>query len=320
MSAAATLADALAQRVDELVPELLSEAVRKGNYWSVGSTTNEAGDSLYIHRTGAKAGRWSDPAADQFGDMLDLVNEKVCGGHDIPQAMRWARSWLGLDTEPLTASERRPRQIPPAQSAEDKAAIGAARAIWCKTREIAGTIGEKYFRHRGITIGLPETLRFNPALFHHLSGLTLPAIVAAISGPDHKVTAVQCIFVRPDGGGKADVADPKITRGRMLNGAVRLGPDGPTLGIAEGVETALSAMQIHSAPVWAACGSRLDAIAIPDHVKWLAIFGDNGDPGVKAAERAAVKLAREGRTIKFVYPSGGYKDWNDALRPREVAA
>jgi DNA primase len=239
----------------------------------------------------------------------------------MPQAMRWARSWLGLDTEYSLASiERRPRHIPPAQSAEDEAAIGAARTIWGKAREIAGTRGETYFRHRGIDIDLPPTLRFHPALFHHPSGLALPAVVAAISGPGGKVTAVQCTFIRSDGCGKAEVEQPKITRGRMLNCAVRPAPAGPTLGIAEGVETALSAMQIHSAPVWAACGSRMDAIAIPDYVRWLAIFGDNGEPGVNAAERAAVKLAREGRTIKFVYPPEGHKDWNDALRAREVAA
>jgi hypothetical protein len=134
------------------------------------------------------------------------------------------------------------------------------------------------------------------------------------------VTAVQCTFIRPGGCGKAEVEQPKITRGRMLNGAVRLDHAGPTLGLAEGVETALSAMQMHGVPVWAACGSRMDAIAIPADVERLVIFGDNGAPGVNAAERATIKHARSGRSIEIAYPPNGQKDWNDALRARAVAA
>jgi hypothetical protein len=207
-----------------------------------------------------------------------------------------------------------------AQAAEDKAAIAAARGIWRKAQAISGTIGETYFRSRDIAVDLPTTVRFAPSIFHHPSGRVLPAVVAALSGPDRKITAVQTIAIAEDGHGKAAVDQPKITRGRMLSGAVRLAAAGPTLGIAEGVETALSAMQMHGVPVWAACGSRLDAIAIPDTVERLIIFGDNGEAGVTAAERAAIKHARQGLTIEINYPPSGSKDWNDELRAREVAA
>src|SRR4029450_1655424 len=117
MSGAAVLADALAQRVDDLVPALLPSAKCKGGYWTIGNLSNEPGSSLYIHRSGAKVGKWSDTATGQFGDCLDLVNEVIGGGRDMPQAMRWARSWLRLDTEPLTAMGRGPRHIPPGQRA-----------------------------------------------------------------------------------------------------------------------------------------------------------------------------------------------------------
>jgi hypothetical protein len=49
MSAAAVLADALAQRVDDLVPALLPSAKCKGGYWTIGNLSNEPGSSLYIH-------------------------------------------------------------------------------------------------------------------------------------------------------------------------------------------------------------------------------------------------------------------------------
>jgi hypothetical protein len=303
----------LAEQVDALVTELLPSARRNGGYWSIGNLAGDAGSSLYIHRSGAKVGKWTDTATGQFGDLLDLVNEIVAGGRDVPQAIRWARSWLGLDTEPITAIERRPRHIATAQSAEDEAAIGAARGLFKCAKSAAGTLAKVYFEFRGIDTPLPPSIRFMGALTHHPTGKALPAVIAAISGPDHKATAAQRIYLRHDGRDKADVDDPKLTLGRMLNGACRLAAATSELGLSEGIETGLSAMQMHGVPVWAACGSRMDAVAVPDDVEHLVIFGDNGVPGVNAAERAAIKHARVGRSIEIAYPPNG-KDWNDELQ------
>ncbi len=46
--------------------------------------------------------------------------------------------------------------------------------------------------------------------------------------------------------------------GSIGNGAVRLGRAGKALGLAEGIETGLSAQQLFEVPVWAALGSRMD--------------------------------------------------------------
>jgi hypothetical protein len=126
---------------------------------------------------------------------------------------------------------------------------------------------------------------------------------------------VQRIYLRLDGEGKAGVSDPKLTLGRMLNGACRLARAFETLGIAEGVETALSAMQLHGIPTWAACGSRMDAIAVPESVTRLVIFADNGAPGVRAAERAKAAHVHL-RGVEIVHPPGTFKDFNDELRAR----
>jgi hypothetical protein len=73
-------------------------------------------------------------------------------------------------------------------------------------------------------------------------------------------------------------------------------------------------MELHRIPVWAACGSRLDAIAIPDAVERLIIFADNGTAGVRAAERAVIAHKGAVAEIAVCFPPQPHKDWNDMLK------
>ncbi len=86
------------------------------------------------------------------------------------------------------------------------------------------------------------------------------------------------------------------------------------LGLAEGVETALSATQLFEIPVWAALGSRLDRIDVPDNVIEVQVFSDNGEPGHEAAEKAAEKFTSQGRRVVLRFPPEPFGDWNDALQ------
>jgi hypothetical protein len=282
----------------------------------------EAGGGLYLHRAGPKVGKWVDAATCEFGDALDLVNATLFGGQDLPRAMEWARNWLRLDPQ-HSAPELPPRANQPKshQHDGDEAAIAVARNLWRTARPITGTLGERYLRARAITFDpLPPTLCYNPALMHFPTGIALPALIAAISDADGKVTAVQRIYLCLDGSDKANVKDPKMTLGRMRNSACRLAPASPELGLTEGVETGLSAMELHGVPVWAACGSRLDAIAIPESVDRLIIFADDGEPGRRAAERAASVHKRTSRTVEIKLPPKPHKDWNDVERAAARAA
>jgi hypothetical protein len=165
---ASELAERLADRVDELVPELLPGVRRSGGYWQVGNTAGNAGDSLYIHRNGHKLGKWTDAATGDFGDLLDLVNHALFGAHDTVAAMRWASGWLGLDpSTPRPAVPARAARPKTHQHDGDEAAIAAARAIWCAAVPIAGSRADVYSRTRAISIELPLTLRYSPALQHH---------------------------------------------------------------------------------------------------------------------------------------------------------
>ena len=88
-------------------------------------------------------------------------------------------------------------------------------------------------------------------------------------------------------------------------------PAGVELGIAEGLETGLSAMRLFEVPVWCACGARLSAIDLPPEVKTVHVFADNGVPGREAAERAADRYTHEGRRVEIRYPPSAFGDWND---------
>ncbi len=82
--------------------------------------------------------------------------------------------------------------------------------------------------------------------------------------------------------------------GALQDGTVRLGPAGKALGLAEGIETGLSAQQLFEIPVWCALGSRLDRVTIPDEVIEVQVFADNGAPGGETAMKACDACTAQG--------------------------
>jgi len=177
-----------------------------------------------------------------------------------------------------------------------------------------------YLRHRAITGTIPGTIRDHPGLKHSLTGQNFPTMVGAITGPDRKIIAIQRTFLRMDGCGKANVEEPKMTLGAMGKGAVRLGPAGPVLGIAEGIETGLSAMQLFEVPVWCSLSAaRLDGLWLPPESLEIHLFADNGTKGHEAAERAAAAYQAQGRRVVVRFPPERFGDFNDLLRAEAAA-
>jgi hypothetical protein len=119
-------------------------------------------------------------------------------------------------------------------------------------------------------------------------GIEKPAVIAAITGDDGEVVAIQRIWVERSievgesrlsskGARAAGLSVPKKTLGPMGSAAVRLHPCRGILGLAEGIETALSIPLLggwHSRiPVWAVLGnSRFRSISIPASVRELMIL------------------------------------------------
>ena len=192
-----------------------------------------------------------------------------------------------------------------------------ARSIWRTSHPIEEkadeTPVEAYLASRGITIPIPLSLRYHPALKHGPTGLHFPAMVAGVQAPDRQIAAIHRTYLLPDGSGKAQVSEPKMALGPIGNGAVRLSAYAKVLGLAEGIETALSAQQLFEIPMWAALGARMDKMTMPANVIEVQIFGDNGKEGHEAAMKARDVFIRTGKRVAVRYPPEQFSDWNDAL-------
>ena len=190
---------------------------------------------------------------------------------------------------------------------------GAALDIWRAAQPGAGTKVGTYPRARAITLPVPPSLRFHMNLTYTQTDTGFPAVVAGVQGPDSKIVAVHRTYLLPDGRGKAQVSKPKMALGPIGNGAVRLAKADTELGLAEGVETALSAMQIFDTPCWAVLGSRFDKVWLPDVVRRVELFADSGPAGLSAAHKAVEAFTGQGRKVTLRLPPEGFGDWNDAL-------
>jgi putative DNA primase/helicase len=174
--------------------------------------------------------------------------------------------------------------------------------IWGRTTEPHHTFVQEYLERRGIPL-LPQFIRCQ---------VDRPAMVAAVQRPDGQIIAVQQTWLTRDGE-KALVSPPRITTGSLGTGAVRLGAAAEVMGLAEGVETALSAMQLTGMAVWATLGAaRLPSVWVPPQVRELHIFADNDEAGRKAA-KLAVEAHRLVRSVVPRFPPDRCKDYNDYL-------
>ncbi len=98
--------------------------------------------------------------------------------------------------------------------------------------------------------------------------------------------------------------------------AARLMPAGEVMGVAEGIETALSAAALDGVPVWAALNTSLLAKFLPPAgVKTLRIHADRDIPGLEAAGRLMERL--QGRVrFELRVPPAPHKDFNAQLMSR----
>tara|TARA_R110002096_G_scaffold203849_2_gene389259 strand:+ start:5914 stop:6825 length:912 start_codon:yes stop_codon:yes gene_type:complete len=193
--------------------------------------------------------------------------------------------------------------------------LRAALRIWRKARYISGTRAKAYLEARSILASSPM-LRFHTQTPLGPKGAVrfLPAMIAAVS-LDEGVIAVHRTFLDGALPCKADFDKPKRALGRLGEGAVRLFPpkDG-RLGLAEGVESALSARALTGIPCWATLGNeRFGLVAIPESVTELHLFVDADQGGDLAAKRGQSAYAPGSRRILVRKPSLPGTDWNDEL-------
>lgn len=194
--------------------------------------------------------------------------------------------------------------------------LSRIRDLWGHARSITGTPADRYLRGRAIG-------RDSPALRYHAhtplgpKGAVRfrPAMLAAVhEGP--RLVALERSFLDADLGRRSrDLRKPRRMLGQPGRGCVRLARAQDILGLAEGVESAFSAMILLGIPVWATLGSeRFGRVDIPQRIQHLILLADNDPAGHLAIEAASEAHAAGGRSIDVEWPWGGLNDWNDVLR------
>jgi putative DNA primase/helicase len=110
-------------------------------------------------------------------------------------------------------------------------------------------------------------------------------------------------------------------QGLPISGAaIRLTPASQVLGIAEGIETALSVMELFEVPCWSCVSAGgIESFEPPPGVKEVLIFGDNdlSYTGQAAAYLAAKRLRLKGYETEVHIPDA-VGDWLDVLQARKV--
>lgn len=197
-----------------------------------------------------------------------------------------------------------------------------ARRLWLDSSILRESPAADYLARRGITLRSAE-LRFHPRMPLGPKGKArfLPSLVAAVRN-DLGILALHRTFLDLPGPRLARFDQPRRALGRPGSGAVRLAPPREgRLGLAEGIETALSAMQLFDIPCWATLGNeRFGLVTIPESVTELYLFIDADAGGELAEARAREAFTNEGRTIFTRRPEQNGTDWNDVLMAAKRAA
>ncbi len=222
--------------------------------------------------TAALQGRWSGssgeaqcPAHEDHDPSLSIRDGDggrlltCCHAGCAPEAV-----WGALRDRGLVGGENKCRKLrhfpgrrrqrpdkPPASTPNQPHAL----EIWRAARPAEGSPVEDYLRGRGITIPIPPTLHYHPALLHPDTGIHLPALVAAVCNVERKITGITRIFLTMDGR-KAPLTRPKMALGTLRGGAVRLAPTTDRVWLTEGVEDGLAVVQMMQEPAWAVLGNQ----------------------------------------------------------------
>lgn len=236
------------------------------------------------------------------GDGISLVRQ--CLGLSFLDTIKKISSIAGIADNSVDRSTYDPK--PPLNQ------------LWQASKPLqGGDPVSKYLHSRGIML-TPENVRFCPECWESDTKQKYQAMVARFSDKDGKPISLHRTYLK-DGKKAAIKAPRKLMKGTspLSGGAIRLfPPKAGTVGIAEGIETAISATQITGIPCWSAVSSTiLKAFIPPADVKRVVIFGDS-DPnfcGQQAAYFLANRLYNLDLIAEVEFSDKG-KDWNDGLQ------
>jgi putative DNA primase/helicase len=211
----------------------------------------------------------------------------------------------------------RPKPIQPAIDPRPK-----LRRMWAVSHPtVRGDVVDGYLRSRGVGLErYPPSIRTAASLRYYDDDATgtFPAMLALVRDITGNPVTIHRTYLAENGSGKAPVEKPRKIVSKHGNGPhVRLTPVATTLGIAEGIETALAASRLFGIPTWSVLSTYgVETFEPPVEVNHLIIFADHdiNGAGQKAAYALAARLAGT-ITVEVKIPDKPGTDWND-VNPR----
>jgi hypothetical protein len=311
---ASDLAHRLGRQAEAVCRHYLSNGRRAGGYWLIGDVRNTSGRSMYVRlkdTSKGPAGKWTDAATGEHGDLLDIIRESrsLVAFKDVADE---ARAFLSMPP-PAPEPCRQQRRSPAAHGSP-----GAARRLVHMSLPICGTHVQAYLRKRGI-VDLHGTgnLHYHPRCYYRPDGHspieTWPAMIAAVTDLDGKITGAHRTWLDPRRRDKAPIDTPRRAMGDLLGNAVRFGIPGDTMAAGEGIETVLSLRQIipHMPMLAALSATHLAAILFPGALRRLYIVRDN-DPAGGGARDTLIERANEAG-IEAIVLASQLGDYNEDL-------
>lgn len=296
-SPAAALSQKLSREAEAVCRQYLSNGRKHGNYWIVGDADNTPGRSLYVRLTGpargkGAAGKWTDAATGEHGDLLDLIAANL-DLTTLRETLDEARRFLSL-----------PRPEPPQKQPQAPALRGspeAARRLWAMGQPIAGTLAERYLSARGLKdLRSVSALRFHPNCYYWRKDSDAdgtpeawPALLAKVTDTSGTLTGVHRTWLDPQTAEKAPLNPNRKAMGNLLGHAVRIGSPTDILAVGEGLETMLSLMlALAGLPIAAALsGNHLAAFDPPTDLRRLYVAIDNDEAGQTAFDTLTERFA-----------------------------
>lgn len=279
---------------------------------------------MFVRLTGPEsgkgaAGRWTDGATGEYGDLLDVIGAAL-RLVDFKDVAEEARRFLALP-HPEPESTPTDRTTNPAPSGSPE----ASRRLFAMAQPVGGTLAAIYLNGRAITSLVGVTaLRYHPRCYYkpdkHSSTEIWPAMVAAVTDLAGRQTGAHRTWLAPDGSGKAPVDTPRRAMGDLLGHGVRFGVAGDVLAAGEGIETVLSPRQVlpHMPMMAALSAAHLAAILFPPALRRLYVLRDRGTAGDSARDSLVAKAMSVGIEAIALSPTCG--DFNEDLRWRGVDA
>lgn len=324
-----------------IAPVLEDACAKPGRH--VPSPVRGGKDGFRLYKDAALTGRGVDNQEGSFGDGFALLQWVTgLGFHDVLMKVH----------DLLGGSSVTPVELPKPQLTvvKNTGDVKKLKSLWSRGKTAGqatvngGHPAKAYLESRMIpysVVSEQSELRLAASLMTK-EGETLhkfPGILARVVDANGDLVTLHRTFLTHDGN-KAPLEEPKkimpVAQNKHLAGsAIRLGGDPIEgyLGIAEGIETALSVITATGLPCWSVVNSfGMETFQPPAGVHTVIVFGDKDvadpvtgkRPGQDSAAHLKGMLEKTGIRVLRVFPKEpipeGSKgvDWNDVLVQRGV--